>query len=603
MKGGFRLKLFLASVGLILLALFSADLVLARSLEADMTAAVHEDAEVRLALLERDATSFPAPMGDLDAWDALADDLGARAHARVTVVRADGVVIGDSEVARADLASVESHAGRPEVRDALARGMGTSERRSDTVKKRMAYVAVPFRHEGAIAGVVRVATPLAEVDAAVARLHRTLLLASLGACLAVGLLSFFAAHWMARLVRALSTVARRMTRGELDARARLETTDELGELSRALDTLAGNLSEANAQLRGERDLLRGVLDEMQEGVLLLDRRGDITRVNPALRSMLLLEREVVGRPLLDRVRSAELKELIDAGRTETASGEIAVGGIRPRRLFVRVSKLPGDEGLLLAVFHDVTDVRRLETLRRDFVANVSHELRTPVTAIRSAAETLDGALEADPASAKRFLDIIERNAERLHRLIEDLLDLSRIESRELDLAREAIDLAAAVKHTLSLVRERAERQKVDLRAEVQAKELFGDRRALEQVLTNLVDNAVKYCPGATVTVRAALDADDPRSVHVRVEDTGPGIEGRHLARLFERFYRVDPGRSRELGGTGLGLSIVKHLVEAMGGSVTVTSRVGEGTSFDVVLPRDPASAPLRALPEAAVTQL
>jgi two-component system, OmpR family, phosphate regulon sensor histidine kinase PhoR len=246
---------------------------------------------------------------------------------------------------------------------------------------------------------------------------------------------------------------------------------------------------------------------------------------------------------------------------------------------------------LLAVFVDVTDIRRLETMRRDFLANVSHELRTPVTAVRSAAETLTDAITRDPEAATRFAEIIGRNAERLQRLIEDLLDLSRIESKELRLTPEPIDLGPFVAHMLSLFRGRAEERGVRLASDIPSNcpPALADRRALEQVLTNLIDNAVKYCPGAEVTVGAGLASREGREgVELIVRDSGPGIEAKHLPRLFERFYRVDAGRSREMGGTGLGLSIVKHLVDGMGGSIRVTSDAGAGSTFTVTLPRSAA---------------
>lgn len=422
----------------------------------------------------------------------------------------------------------------------------------------------------------------------------TALLVSLGAGFGASfVLSELTMRWFDETVRPLTAAARRMHDGDLSVRARVTKDEDVGELGAAFDQLAGSLSQTVGELRTERDLVSRILNGMQEGVLLLDRDGKVALMNPSLREMLLLSADVVGQPLLEVVRHAELKELLDRARQtrSTCSGEIELGGLKPRRLLVRGAftqlgaAAKEDAGGLLAVFFDVTDVRRLESLRRDFVANVSHELRTPVTAILSAAETLDMALERDPEGAKRFLGIIERNAARLQRLIEDLLDLSRIESRELRLRPERFAFEPFASHLLGMFRERAEKKRVGLKLAV-AKELVADldRRAIEQVLTNLVDNAVKYCSGGCTVTLAGETGEGGRGLVLRVSDDGLGIEEKHLPRLFERFYRVDAGRSREMGGTGLGLSIVKHLVESMGGTIVVQSVVGKGTTFEMKLP-------------------
>jgi two-component system phosphate regulon sensor histidine kinase PhoR len=258
---------------------------------------------------------------------------------------------------------------------------------------------------------------------------------------------------------------------------------------------------------------------------------------------------------------------------------------------VRAELLEVEPGGLLVVFYDVTDLRRLETLRRDFVANASHELRTPVTSIRSAVETLLSMPPGEAEARTRFFGIVERNAERLQQLIEDLLDLSKIESRELELSSEPTNVRGVGERTLALFAERAAKTNTTLVLEIprDLPEAQADPRALEQVLFNLLDNAIKYCPGSTVTLGA--DADEGH-VALFVRDTGPGIEAKHIDRLFERFYRVDAGRSRQLGGTGLGLAIVKHLSEAMGGAVEVTSTVGAGTRFILHLPFAEAAPPL-----------
>ena len=408
---------------------------------------------------------------------------------------------------------------------------------------------------------------------------------SVGLALAL-LLTASMSRRISRGVGRLTDAMRKMADGDLAVRARLDGQDELSEIGSSLDRVAGSMSKTLDQLRAERDLQRRILEAMQEGVVVVDREGHIVLVNPAVRAMLLIGAESVGKLLIETVRHAELSELLEEAREShfASPEEIELPGLKPRRLLVHASPLAGDDDRLLVVFVDVTDLRRLESLRRDFVANASHELRTPIAAVRSATETLrSGALD-DPPAAGRFVDIIERNAQRLQSLVEDMLDLSKLESQEFRLKRDRVELASVVPIVLALFRERAEKKGVRLAADLPTTPLAveGDRRALEHVLSNLVDNAVKYCPTGSSVVVSASQQDD--RVRLVVADTGPGIPAEHLPRLFERFYRVDAGRSRELGGTGLGLSIVKHMVEAMRGAVSVESQVGKGSTFTVSLP-------------------
>jgi two-component system phosphate regulon sensor histidine kinase PhoR len=560
-----RIRLLLVAVALIVPAVLATDVILSSALDHRLTDRIRDELFARLALIEREVERAPAG-SDLQA---LAVELGRSGAARVTIIRADGVVLGDSDVD--DVARLESHAGRPEVVAARADGRGASMRYSTTLHKRMLYAAVPFP-----AGTVRAALPLTEVDDAIAAARWLLVAASALALGVAALVTWGATRRVSRVGRQLTESARRMAGGDLEARTRIHGRDELGALGQALDHLAESLARSLGQLQRERDLASGILAAMQEGLLVLDAEGRVAVVNPALGAMSLVGPDAIGKRPLEVIRNHELAELIRTG----GGGEIELRG---RRLIVRATRLTPAPGGTLVVFFDVTELRRLETIRRDFVANVSHELRTPVTAIRSASETMAAVLDKDPTAARRFLDIVGRNAERLQELVEDILDLSRIESRQVDLRTEPVELAPALSDSTLGLRERADKKGIALRTEAAPTlRASADRRALQQVLGNLVENAIKYCDrGATVVVRARPRDD---RVEIAVADNGPGIESRHLPRLFERFYRVDPGRGRDSGGTGLGLSIVKHLVESMGGRVAVESVPGKGSTFSFTLP-------------------
>jgi two-component system phosphate regulon sensor histidine kinase PhoR len=347
------------------------------------------------------------------------------------------------------------------------------------------------------------------------------------------------------------------------------------------------LDEAPAEeIRRQLAVLRAVIDGMAEGVWITDEAGVVAQHNDALKALLFTAGDLVGRRPSELLHSAELQAAVERAcqGAESARLELTLESLRPRMLDVRVSPLGGHLGGSAAVFFDVTELRRLEKIRKDFVGNVSHELRTPITAIRGYAETLQSGAIRDPKAAPAMVDIILRQALRLSELVEDLLELSRLESKEFRVTRNPIVLGKAVRRATEAVRPRAEARGTALAVKVPRRlVVLADSRGLEQVLLNLIENAVKYIPpGGSVGVSAR--AVGP-SVEIAVRDNGPGIEDKHLPRLFERFYRVDKGRSRDMGGTGLGLSIVKHLVTAMGGEVRVESTLGEGSTFFVTLPR------------------
>ena len=400
-------------------------------------------------------------------------------------------------------------------------------------------------------------------------------------------MSTVAAQLMSRALRGITQAARRMSAGDLDARIRLAGDDEIGELGQTLDGLAENLSQTLATLRGERDLFGRMLESMQEGVLVLDRDLRILLINRALREMLLLGGDVVGRLPIETIRNAELQAVLDgaASTGKPASGEVEMAGLGPRRFMVHSTPLGGEPRGLVAVFVDVTEIRKLETMRKDFVANVSHELRTPITAVRSAAETARRAVEKDPEAALRFLDMIERNALRLHELVEDLLELSRIESKQFRPQSEPVELAQVAEQVLGAVPRAGRTQEAasgghPLDGGGAWRAATGGPSSRSSRTSSRTPSSIA-ATGVSVTVRIV---ERDAILRVSVEDTGPGIDPKHLPRLFERFYRADKGRSRDMGGTGLGLSIVKHLVEAMGGNVSVDSTPGKGTTFAFTLP-------------------
>jgi two-component system, OmpR family, phosphate regulon sensor histidine kinase PhoR len=582
LKLGLRARLIALAVVVVTVTALLVDLRARPLFEAHLMGSLQRDVAARAELVAALAEAKRPSALDKDLLTQIARALATEAHVTVELVGPDGTPLASSESNVATLS--RSHDADFTAARAAKRGRGAP---GFLVEGRTLYTAAPFQFADGSEAVARVGISLRGVDEGLAQFRSMLIAAAVLLLALLLVVSALMARFTARGLSELNEIARRMVDGDLEARSGLEGEEQLPALGRTLDKLAKGLSSSMQELRGERDRMAGILEGMQEGVILLDAKRRIVVLNSALREMLLLPADAVGKPLLEVVRNAELRDLFDmaAGEDEPTTQEVEIGNIKPRRLLVRVARMPGTARQLVAVFVDVTEVRKLESMRRDFVANVSHELRTPVTAIRSAAETLIDGAATDPAASAAFIGIIDRNAQRLQQLVEDLLDLSRIESRGFRLSLEPTDLKPIFSQVMGLFRERASKKNVGLeeRASGELPKVRADRRALEHVLTNLIDNAVKYCgPGTHVWVSVTTTAD---ALTVNVGDDGPGIDERHLPRIFERFYRVDAGRSREVGGTGLGLSIVKHLVEAMGGSVSVESQLNRGTTFSFSLKR------------------
>jgi two-component system phosphate regulon sensor histidine kinase PhoR len=520
--------------------------------------------------------------------DALVDGAARDVRARVTIIAPDGRVLADSALSGSALEAVENHRDRPEVRDVLSGGTGSSVRRSATVDEDLLYAAVPVRRGGRLLAISRVAGSIREVDEQAAELRRSIAVA-LG--LAFGVSALLALPLAASLLRPLRDVmeaARRFAAGDLTARARVSRTDEVGELAGIIDHSADQLQLRLTEIARERARIESILAGMQSGLLAVDHQGTVVLANDTLRRDLDLTAPL-GRHYLEVVRHTEVSRIVEEVlRTgEARAAELRLPHLR-RAFAVAATPFPGLEGVphgAVVTFQDVTERRRADEIRRDFVANASHELRTPLTSIRGFVEALeDGALE-DAATARRFLEKIRTHSDRMASLVSDLLELSRLESGARPPQWDTVRPADLLEDVVASFSDMASGKGVALTARAAgAPAVVTDRDRLRRILENLVENAVKYTPpGGTVDVAAHGEDSAVRFV---VADDGPGIAREHLARIFERFYRVDKARSRELGGTGLGLSIVRHLAESVGATVTVASEVGRGTSFTVLVPRE-----------------
>jgi two-component system, OmpR family, phosphate regulon sensor histidine kinase PhoR len=512
-------------------------------------------------------------------------------EARVTVIAVDGTVLGDSERDLGEVRRMANQGDRPEVRAALAGGIGSHLRRAQQRQRETLYVAIPLADAGQIKGVLRIALPLTAVSEAATSVHQTVAIGALLAFAVVLAVGLFLSRRVTRPVTEMQSIARWMAEGDFAQRVPISGTDEIAGLGQTLNLMAERLNEKIHDLEGERAKVAAILDSMVEGVIAIDQRGRIVLMNHAARWIFDLGKAPVeGRPLLEIVRHKEILDLVADGRSLDVEGarrrEIELGPPVDRILDAHASAIalaPSGQGILL-VLHDVTELRRLERVRTEFVANVSHELRTPLTSIRGYLETLlDGALD-EPAHAHRFLEIAHTHAERLSRLVDDLLQLSDIETGKLIMKSTPLQLHEVAADVVAFFEKQAAQKSLSLVNNVPSDiQVQADWDRLTQIFVNLVDNAVKYTPErGGITLGAGHGAHG--FVHVWVADTGIGIPSTDLPRITERFYRADKARSRELGGTGLGLAIVKHLVQAHGGELWLESELGKGTTVNFSLP-------------------
>jgi two-component system phosphate regulon sensor histidine kinase PhoR len=541
--------------------------------------------EAKLAVLAAENAVRDLPV---DA-PRIAESLGRAGSARVTIINQNGQVVGDSEVKPERLTELENHLDRPEVSAAFAGSAGSAFRYSATLKTDMLYVASMFRSPTGPA-VVRLALPLSTVNQAKAQLH-----ALLGAGLITGLLlaalfSYVLSRIMSRPLRLIAESAQEIGRGNFRQRLPVSGTDELSEVATVMNDMSSRVETQMEKLEREKGRLDAILRGMGEGLMVTDSTGAITLVNPAFCEQFGVTGSVVGRPLIEIARHPDLNDCYRRAVGERAEyrREIVIGGSLERVLLTHWVPLLDQLKLLgvVAVFHDISDLKRLEKIRKDFVANVSHELKTPVTIIKGYAEALlDGLVTSDPERAVSFIEIIHNHIERQAELIGNLLTLSELESDQFTLELLPCELGGAVRQAVTCLESKAAERgaTVTMTGFAELPPVFIEPGRIEQVFVNLLDNAIKYTSvGGQVALTAVVE---PERVVVTVRDHGPGIPPQSLGRVFERFYRVDEGRSREEGGHGLGLAIVKHVVQLHGGSVWVESTPGKGSAFFFSLKR------------------
>ncbi len=542
----------------------------------------------------------PASPGQPEDLSALNDwilQMGA-SGARVTVIAADGRVLGDSQ---ANAEAMENHANRPEVLEAMAKGEGRSVRRSVTFNRDLLYYAVRQSTTAGSPMVLRFALPPEAVDEVLSAFRHRLWLASFFILFIAGAVSLWFSRSFTDRVERLKDFSRRVAEGDFRPLPWDNSGDALGALGSSLNRTAARLDRTIQTLTEERNLSSAILGSMVEGVAVVNGSERLVFANPGFAEILGLDvPPTSGSALVEVVRQTELVEAVRQvlGGEPRVQSEIVTGTLRQHYFAITVAAVrAGDTTGAVVVLHDITELRRLERVRRDFVANVSHEFRTPLTAIQGFAETLlAGALD-DPQNRTRFLEIILEHSRRLARLTEDLLVLSKMDAERLELEIRRLSVSQLIESCLETAQHRAAEKDlhVSLNMPQDLPDIAGDRRRLAEVLQNLLDNAIQYTlPGGKIVVSAETAEEE---IILTVSDTGIGIPKADQSRIFERFYRVDAARSREAGGTGLGLAIAKHLVEVHGGRLWVESEVGRGSQFHFSVPLFDTEAPtLRSVP-------
>jgi len=580
------LKLILSYVFVILVSFGFVGIFLDKNLEKNSLRNIETSLINQAKLIENQI--FPESIRKEDApyLEKLARVSSLKTKCRITIIDTRGKVLADSEKSQEDM---ENHLNRPEVQAALKGGIGSDTRYSSTLKIDMLYVALPLKDKNTTIGVLRLALTLEGVQKTLLAIRKTVLLGLLFALGFAFVLGSVLASRATRPINKMIQVSRKFSEGDFSRRIIQSSQDEIGELAVTLNKMAQDIENKIKEIENQSQKLAAIFNSMIEGVIVIDKSGRIISMNPTIEKIFGVSKgDVEGAVFLEAIRNNDIAEVIDAVLKKGNSLSVEITLIYPIRKIFEVSAVPiFDSGAIagcLVAIHDITEIRKLETVRKDFVANVSHELKTPLTSIKGFVETLlEGALD-DKENNRNFLKIIQEHAERLNSLVEDLLSLSHLESKEVALDKKNFNLRQQLEGIISGFKSQLKKKNIEIKNELPSGiSVSADRGRIEQVFTNLIDNATKFNKenGAIRVYAEELNG----KIKVFVEDSGIGIPEKDIPRIFERFYRVDKARSRELGGTGLGLSIVKHIVELHGGMVGVESIEGFGSKFWFILPR------------------
>lgn len=584
----FRLKLVLSYVLVVFLSFGLVAFFLDRSLEELSLKELQISLLNQASLIQRQMESDKLKADNSAYLQGLVNDMGARISCRITLVDKQGVVLADSRETGEQVLRMENHHYRPEIKAALAGQSGKDIRYSETLKVDMFYVAIPLKDQSGIIAALRLALPLVSVQKELFTVRKTIIFGTGFALLLALMLAWIVSRLISQPINRIIQASNNFSKGDFSRRIMYSSKDEIGELATTLNKMASDIEAKIKEVTWQNQHLSAILNSMIEGVIVIDKGARIVSLNPTIEKIFGVScKDAENKLFLEAVRNNDLSEVVNdvLQSARHISRELTL--VWPVQRIFEVNATPIFEKTqvngCLVVIHDITQIRKLETMRRDFVANVSHELKTPLTSIKGFVETLlEGAMD-DQEHGRQFLKIIQNHSDRLNSLINDLLDLSSMESRDISLRKEDFDLKELVQEVVSGFTSQFKKKNIEISNGLPVSLIVrADRNRVEQVITNLLDNALKFNKdGGSIKIYA----DDIQNVlKVFVEDTGIGIPAKDIPRIFERFYRVDKARSREMGGTGLGLSIVKHIAELHGGSVGVESIEGLGSKFWFTIP-------------------